>query len=69
VAPALRCSQQTLTGKGEGVGKAERTIVDILKKGNQEQFHSAMIAWLLDTGGDWLGLGYLRKTASEEKRN
>lgn len=29
-----------------------RTIVDILKKGNQELFHSSMIAWLLDPNGE-----------------
>jgi hypothetical protein len=26
----------------------DRTIIDILRKGNQELFHSSMIAWLLD---------------------
>src|SRR4051794_13722152 len=25
-----------------------RTIIDILRKGNQELFHSSIIAWLLD---------------------
>ena len=28
--------------------KTHRTIIDILRKGNQELFHSSMIAWLLD---------------------
>ncbi len=27
---------------------SDRTIIDILRKGNQELFHSSMIAWLLD---------------------
>lgn len=26
----------------------DRTIIDILRKGNQELFHSSMVAWLLD---------------------
>lgn len=30
----------------------ERTIIDILRKGNQELFHSSMIAWLLDPTKD-----------------
>jgi hypothetical protein len=29
-----------------------RTIIDILRKGNQELFHSSIIAWLLDSGGE-----------------
>lgn len=29
-----------------------RTIIDILRKGNQEQFHSSMVAWLLDPKGE-----------------
>jgi len=29
-----------------------RTIVDILKKGNQELFHSSLIAWLLNPKGE-----------------
>src|SRR5690349_13445615 len=29
-----------------------RTIIDILRKGNQELFHSAMVAWLLDPQGE-----------------
>jgi hypothetical protein len=29
-----------------------RTIVDILRKGNQELFHSSVIAWLLDPQGE-----------------
>ena len=35
---------------------AEKTIIDILRKGNLELFHSAMIAWLLDPDGEH-GLG------------
>lgn|GEM_PF-5189927 len=34
-----------------------KTIIDILKKGNQELFHSAMIAWLLDPNSAEHGLG------------
>ncbi len=30
----------------------DRTIVDILRKGNQELFHSAMVAWLLDPAAE-----------------
>lgn len=33
-----------------------RTIIDILRKGNQELFHSSMIAWLLDPRAEH-GLG------------
>ena len=29
-----------------------RTIIDILQKGNLELFHSSIIAWLLDPGGE-----------------
>jgi hypothetical protein len=36
--------------------ETKRTIIDILRKGNQELFHSDMIAWLLDSGGEH-GLG------------
>jgi len=38
------------------MGEQRRTIIDLLKKGNQELFHSSMIAWLLDPGGEH-GLG------------
>lgn len=31
---------------------ADRTIIDILRKGNQELFHSSLIAWLLDPAGE-----------------
>ena len=29
-----------------------RTIVDILKRGNLELFHSSMVAWLIDSKGE-----------------
>lgn len=34
-----------------------RTIVDLLKRGNQELFYSAMLAWLLDPREEEHGLG------------
>src|SRR4051812_1478251 len=37
-----------------------RTIIDILRKGNQELFHSSIIAWLLDPLAEHgLGRGFL----------
>lgn len=37
-----------------------RTIIDILRKGNQELFHSSVIAWLLDPKGEHgCGPGFL----------
>src|ERR1700722_7534547 len=37
-----------------------RTIIDILRKGNQELFHSSIIAWLLDPNGEHgYGAGFL----------
>jgi hypothetical protein len=30
------------------IGEKMRTIIDILRKGNQELFHSSLIAWLID---------------------
>jgi len=29
-----------------------RTLVDILRKGNQELFHTSIISWLLDQKGE-----------------
>jgi len=38
----------------------QRTIIDILRKGNQELFHSSMIAWLLEPHAEHgLGAGFL----------
>jgi hypothetical protein len=38
----------------------DRTIIDILRKGNQELFHSSIIAWLLDPLAEHgLGTGFL----------
>jgi hypothetical protein len=34
-----------------------RTMIDIFRKGNQELFHSSMIAWLLDPKAEEHGLG------------
>lgn len=33
-------------------GESSRTIIDILKKGNLELLHSAMIGWMLDKNGE-----------------
>ncbi len=42
----------------------QRTIIDILRKGNQELFHSAIIAWLLDPKGEHgFGAGFLNAFA------
>ncbi len=39
---------------------SDRTLIDILRKGNQELFHSSMIAWLLDPLAEHgLGTGFL----------
>ena len=49
-----------------------RTIIDILKKGNSELFHSAMVSWLLDPGAEHhLGCYVLDRFAAlvEEKGN
>lgn len=44
---------------------AERTIIDILRKGNQELFHSSMIAWLLDPQDEHgFGPGFLEAFAN-----
>lgn len=41
-----------------------RTIIDILRKGNLELFHSSIISWLLDpTGEHRLGAGFLKAFA------
>jgi hypothetical protein len=41
-----------------------RTIIDILRKGNQELFHSSIIAWLLDPKGEHgYGAGFLNAFA------
>lgn len=38
-----------------------RTIIDILRKGNQELFHSSMIAWFLDPHGEHESQRYTRE--------
>ncbi len=41
-----------------------RTIIDILRKGNLELFHSSIVSWLLDpTGEHRLGAGFLKAFA------
>jgi hypothetical protein len=41
-----------------------RTIIDVLRKGNQELFHSSVVAWLLDPVGEHgLGHGFLHAFA------
>jgi hypothetical protein len=43
-----------------------RTMVDIFRKGNQELFHSSMIAWLLDPNAEHgLGWRFLRRFADK----
>ncbi len=43
-----------------------RTIIDILKRGNQEMFHSSMFAWLLDLKAEHnLGNQFLRSVAEK----
>lgn len=43
-----------------------RTIVDLLRRGNQELFHSAMIAWLLDPNAEHgLGNAFLKLFADK----
>jgi PD-(D/E)XK nuclease superfamily len=34
------------------VGENVRTVIDLFRRGNQELFHSAMLAWLLDPQGE-----------------
>jgi hypothetical protein len=47
-----------------------RTIIDILRKGNQELFHSSIIAWLLDPAGEHgFGVGFLNSFAQVVERN
>jgi hypothetical protein len=42
----------------------KRTIIDILRKGNQELFHSSIMAWLLDPDGEHgYGPGFLNAFA------
>lgn len=42
----------------------QRTIIDVLRKGNQELFHSSVVAWLLDPAGEHgLGHGFLNAFA------
>src|SRR4051812_26211022 len=48
----------------------QRTIIDILRKGNQELFHSSVIAWLLDPGAEHrLGDGLLHAFARIVERH
>lgn len=51
-----------MTAQSAGPKNGITTIIDILRKGNQELFHSNMIAWLLDPRAEH-GLG---KTCLEE---
>ncbi len=47
-----------------------RTLIDILRKGNQELFHSSIIAWLLDPEGEHgFGPGFLEGFAQVLERN
>jgi PD-(D/E)XK nuclease superfamily len=47
-----------------------RTIIDILRKGNQELFHSSIIAWLLDPEGEHgFGPGFLHGFAEAVERS
>lgn len=43
----------------------QRTVIDIFSKGNQELFHSAFLAWLMDARGEHgMGDGFLRELVS-----
>jgi hypothetical protein len=47
-----------------------RTIIDILRKGNQELFHSSIIAWLLEPNGEHgYGNGFLNAFAEAVEQN
>jgi hypothetical protein len=48
----------------------QRTIIDVLRKGNQELFHSSVVAWLLDPAGEHgLGDGFLHAFARLVERH